>query len=64
MWKAERWQPEQLMDLYVKAGAKYFHALGCHHDNLDCFDSTYNRWNTTRVGPMKDIVGTWEKIVR
>jgi alpha-L-fucosidase len=28
MWKAERWQPEQLMDLYVKAGAKYFYALG------------------------------------
>lgn len=64
MWKAQRWQPEQLMDLYVKAGAKYFYALGCHHDNLDCFDSTYNHWNTTKVGPMKDIVGTWEKIVR
>ncbi|MFT4111867.1 alpha-L-fucosidase [Silvibacterium sp.] len=64
LWKAERWQPEQLMDLYVAAGAKYFYALGCHHDNLDCFDSSHNHWNTTRVGPMKDIVGTWEKIVR
>jgi alpha-L-fucosidase len=64
LWRAEQWQPEQLMDLYVKAGAKYFYALGCHHDNLDCFDSTYHQWNTTRVGPMKDIVGTWEKLVR
>jgi alpha-L-fucosidase len=35
-----------------------------HHDNLDCFDSTYHPWNTTRVGPQKDIVGTWEKLVR
>lgn len=63
-WKAERWQPEQLMDLYTKAGAKYFYALACHHDNLDCFDSTYHNWNTTRVGPKKDLVGTWEKVVR
>ncbi len=64
LWKAEHWQPEQLMDLYVRAGARYFYALGCHHDNLDCFDSTYHSWNTTRVGPKRDIVGTWEKIVR
>ncbi|MGO4517706.1 alpha-L-fucosidase [Terriglobus sp. 2YAB30_2] len=64
LWKAERWQPEQLMELYVKAGAKYFMSLACHHDNLDCFDSTHHPWNTTRVGPGKDIVGTWEKIAR
>lgn len=63
-WKAERWQPEQLMDLYVQAGAKYFYALACHHDNLDCFDSTHHAWNTMRVGPGKDIVGTWERVVR
>ena len=63
-WKAERWQPDQLMDLYARAGAKYFYALACHHDNLDCFDSTYHAWNTTRVGPHKDIVGTWAKVVR
>src|SRR3546814_1871419 len=37
-WKAEHWQPEALIDLYKRAGAKYFMALGCHHDNLDAFD--------------------------
>ena len=63
-WKAERWEPERLMDLYQGAGAKYFMALACHHDNLDCYDSTHHAWNTTKVGPGKDIVGTWEKIVR
>jgi alpha-L-fucosidase len=64
LWKAERWEPQGLMDLYAKAGAKYFMALACHHDNLDCFDSTHHGWNTTKVGPRKDIVGTWEKLVR
>ena len=26
-WKAENWDPDALLDLYVKAGAKYFVAL-------------------------------------
>ncbi len=64
LWKAERWQPEALIDLYVKAGAKYFMALAVHHDNFDCWASSHHAWNSTRIGPKKDIVGTWEKIVR
>lgn len=35
-----------------------------HHDNMDMFDSTYQPWNSTRVGPKKDIVGGWMKGVR
>ena len=27
LWKAERWEPEKLMALYKRAGAKYFFAL-------------------------------------
>ncbi len=63
-WKAEHWQPEALIDLYKRAGAKYFMALGCHHDNLDTFDSAHHEWNATRVGPKRDIVGAWEKAAR
>jgi alpha-L-fucosidase len=64
LWKAESWQPGELMQLYVKAGAKYFMTLACHHDNFDCFNSRYHAWNSTRIGPRKDIVGTWAKIAR
>ena len=32
LWKAERWEPEKLMALYKRAGAKYFFALANHHD--------------------------------
>jgi len=63
-WKAEAWDPQSLIALYKKAGAKYFMALGCHHDNLDTWASSHQAWNATRVGPKRDIVGTWEKIVR
>jgi alpha-L-fucosidase len=62
LWHAENWDPEQLMRLYKAAGAKYFVALANHHDNFDCYDSKYHEWNSVRVGPHKDIVGTWAKV--
>ena len=34
LWKAERWDPEQLMALYKKAGARYFVSMASHHDNF------------------------------
>jgi len=63
-WVIDRWKPEELMDLFVEMGARYFMAMGVHHDNFDCWDSTYQPWNSVRVGPKVDIVGTWEKIAR
>jgi alpha-L-fucosidase len=38
--------------------------MGVHHDNFDCWDSAYQPWNSVKVGPKVDIVGTWEKIAR
>lgn len=63
-WVIDRWNPEELMKLYEEMGARYFMAMGVHHDNFDCWDSTYQPWNSVRVGPKVDIVGTWEKIAR
>jgi alpha-L-fucosidase len=63
-WKAEAWDPQALMERFVKAGARYFMSMANHHDNLDTFDSAHHEWNTLRVGPKRDIVGTWEKVAR
>ena len=64
LWKAKNWRPEELMELYVNAGAKYFVALANHHDNFDNYDSKYHAWNSVNVGPKRDIVGTWARIAR
>ncbi len=64
IWHAKNWDPEHLMALYKAAGAKYFMALGQHHDNLDCWDSKHQPWNSVAIGPKKDIVGTWAKVAR
>ncbi len=64
LWKAEKFDPKGLIELYKNAGARYFTAMGVHHDNFDCWDSTYHRWNSVRVGPGKDIVGMWRDATR
>lgn len=59
-WKAEKWDPEALVSLYKSAGAKYFMALANHHDNLDLYNSKYQKnWNSIKQGPKKDIIGGW-----
>ena len=63
-WKAAKWDPEHLMGLYKKAGAKYFVSMGVHHDNFDLWDSKYTRWNAVNMGPKKDVVGIWQKAAR
>ncbi|MGO8678641.1 MAG: alpha-L-fucosidase [Limisphaerales bacterium] len=63
-WVVDRWKPAELMDLYVEMGVRYFMAMGVHHDNFDCWDSAYQPWNSVRVGPKVDVVGTWEKAAR
>ncbi|QJB31921.1 alpha-L-fucosidase [Chitinophaga oryzae] len=63
-WKAEQWDPEQLVSLYKRAGAKYFFAMANHHDNLDLWNSRHHAWNVMNVGPKKDIIGGWAKAAR
>jgi alpha-L-fucosidase len=62
-WKGAEFDPEQLIQLYKKAGAKYFVSMGVHHDNFDLWDSKHTRWNAVKVGPHRDIVGLWRKAV-
>lgn len=60
-WVIDLWDPDDLMQLYIRMGARYFLAMGNHHDNFDCWDSAYQPWNSVNVGPKKDIVGIWKQ---
>jgi len=59
LWKADRFDPDRLMELYKKAGGKYFVALATFHDNVDNWNSKYHRWNSVNLGPQRDIVAMW-----
>ena len=60
LWKAEKFDPEGLMDKYVKAGARYFVAQATHHDHFFNYDSALNPMNSVKVGPGKDILALWK----
>ncbi|MFG6385830.1 MAG: alpha-L-fucosidase [Muribaculaceae bacterium] len=64
LFKAEKWDPDYLVGLYKKAGARYFFALGNHHDNFDLWDSKYQEWNSKDIGPEKDILAGWAEACR
>ena len=64
-FKGEKFDPEHLMDLYAKAGAKYFVSMGVHHDNFDMWNSKFQpRWNAAATGPKRDIVGLFKNAAR
>ena len=60
LWKAENFDPEELMALYKKAGARYFVGQAMHHDHFFNYPSKLNPFNSMEVGPKKDICGLWK----
>jgi len=63
-WTLLNWDPEGLMDLYSRAGARLFLALANHHDGFDTWNSAHHPWNASNVGPHRDVIGTWGKVAR
>lgn len=64
LWKAERWDPDKLMALYKRVGARYFVSMASHHDNFFLWNSKIHRWNSVNMGPQKDVVGLWQEAAR
>ena len=65
LFKAENWTPEELVRFYKEeCGARYFFALGNHHDNFDLWDSKYQEWNSAAIGPHKDLLDGWAKAAK
>ena len=60
LWKAERFDPDALMEKYYRAGARYFMTQGTHHDHFFNYDSALNPMNSVKVGPHKDILALWQ----
>ncbi|MGD0342014.1 MAG: alpha-L-fucosidase [Bacteroidales bacterium] len=64
LWKAEKWDPDKLMALYKKTGARYFVSMGTHHDNFFLWNSKIHKWNAVNMGPKKDVVGIWQEAAK
>lgn len=60
LWKAEKFDALALAKLYKVVGARYIGVMAVHCDNFDCYDSSYQPWNSVRMGPKIDIVKAWK----
>ena len=57
MFKAENFNPDQWMDLFTQAGAKYVIPVADHHDGFAMYKSNLTRWNAVEMGPKRDVIG-------
>jgi alpha-L-fucosidase len=63
-WTAPKWDAAALTEAFHDAGMRFMMVVGVHHDNYDLWDSTYNPWNSVRVGPKQDMIGGWSTEAR
>lgn len=63
-WNPEKLDPAKLVEIYRDAGVRYLIIQGVHHDQFDMWDSKYQPWNSTRIGPKRDLLGEWSNAAR
>jgi alpha-L-fucosidase len=61
LFTAEKFNPDDWADLFVKAGAKFAGPVAVHHDNFALWDSAVTPWNSIQMGPKRDITGELAK---
>ena len=64
MFKAEHFNADEWVDLFVKAGAKFAGPVAEHADGFAMWKSKINPWNAYDMGPKRDFVGEMEVAVR
>ena len=63
-WKAEKFDADATVARFKGWGARFVAILANHHDNFDSFPSDVHGWNSTKVGPMRDLVGEFSAAAR
>jgi alpha-L-fucosidase len=63
-WNPSKLDPAALTAIYKEAGARFLIIQGVHHDQFDLWNSKYQPWNSTRLGPKRDLVGEWARAAR
>ena len=62
---AENWKPDDWAELFRRAGAKYVVLTSKHHEGFPLWPSADSpRWNSTLIGPKRDICGELTKAVK
>lgn len=63
-WNPNKLKPADLVKVYKDAGARFLMIQGVHHDQFDLWNSRYQPWNATRLGPKRDLLREWVTAVK
>lgn len=61
LFKAEKFNPDEWMEIIKASGAQYIVPVAEHHDGFAMYNSTFNKWNAVNMGPKRDIIGELKK---
>lgn len=64
MFRAQRWDPQEWSDLFAASGARYVVPVGVHHDGFPLWGTRTTSWNSTTMGPRRDILRELGEAVR
>jgi len=64
MFKGQKFDAAEWVELFEKAGAKYVVPVGEHCDGFAMYESSHTRWNAVEMGPKRDILGELAKEAR
>ena len=56
LFKAEKYDAEEWVELFKQAGARYVVPVAEHHDGYAMYASNHTRWNVVDTGPKKDTM--------
>lgn len=57
MFKAEKFNPDEWLNIIKDSGARYIVPVAEHHDGFSMYDNSYSRWDSVEMGPKRDIIG-------
>ncbi len=57
MFKAEKFDANEWLDLFEQSGAKYIVPVAEHHDGFQMYKSDISKWNSYEMGPHIDVLG-------
>jgi alpha-L-fucosidase len=64
LFTGEKFDPQEWAELFRSAGAKFAGPVAEHCDGFAMWDSQLTKWNATRMGPCRDVVGELAKAIR